>query len=355
VAYRQHTSLSSSCSTSSLIWKLDKRLAVSNNDEDARHFLAIKLLDKLIGLEIGQVACRQHQSLSSSCSTSSLVWKLDKWLAVSTLPCHQAARQAHWSGNWTSGLPSAHFLVIKLLDKLIGLEIGQAHCRQQRRRSEKKPLSISCSTSSLVWKLDKWPAVSNNAEKAKRNACHQAARQAHWSGNWTSGLPSASSLSSSCSTSSLIWKLDKLFAVNNNEEARNSLVIKLLGKLIGLEIVHVACRRHTSLSSSCSTSSLVWKLDKLIAVNDDEEARNSLVIKRSASSLIWTLDNWLAFSINLLLPKHASSKRSNNDEEARNSLVIRLFDKLCIPKCKDWRWFGFARTHLFINMANCRA
>ena len=136
------------------------------------------------------------------------------------------------------------------------------------------------------------------------------------------------SLSSSCSTSSLIWKLDKLFAVNNNEEARNSLVIKLLGKLIGLEIVHVACRRHTSLSSSCSTSSLVWKLDKLIAVNDDEEARNSLVIKRSASSLIWTLDNWLAFSINLLLPKHASSKRSNNDEEARNSLVIRLFDKL---------------------------
>jgi len=192
VAYRQHTSLSSSCSTSSLIWKLDKRLAVSNNDEDARHFLAIKLLDKLIGLEIGQVACRQHQSLSSSCSTSSLVWKLDKWLAVSTLPCHQAARQAHWSGNWTSGLPSAHFLVIKLLDKLIGLEIGQAHCRQQRRRSEKKPLSISCSTSSLVWKLDKWPAVSNNAEKAKRNPCHQAARQAHWSGNWTSGLPSAS-------------------------------------------------------------------------------------------------------------------------------------------------------------------
>jgi hypothetical protein len=78
-----------------LIWKLDKRLAVSNNDEDARHFLAIKLLAKLIGLEIGQVACRQHQSLSSSCSTSSLVWKLDKWLAVSTLPCHQAAQQAH--------------------------------------------------------------------------------------------------------------------------------------------------------------------------------------------------------------------------------------------------------------------
>jgi len=157
----------------------------------------------------------QDTSLPSSCSTSSLVWKLDKWLAVSTNPCRQAARQAHWSGNWTSGLPSAHFLVIKLLDKLIGLEIGQAHCRQQRRRSEKKPLSISCSTSSLVWKLDKWPAVSNNAEKAKRNPCHQAARQAHWSGNWTSGLPSA-----------------------------HLLVIKLLNKLIDLEIGQALCRQQ---------------------------------------------------------------------------------------------------------------
>jgi len=147
--------------------------------------LVVKLLDKLIGLEIGQVACRQHTSLSSSCSTSSLVWKLDKWLTV------------------------------KLLDKLIGLEIGQAHCRQQRRRSEKKPLSISCSTSSLVWKLDKWPAVSNNAEKAKRNPCHQAARQAHWSGNWTSGLPSA-----------------------------HLLVIKLLNKLIDLEIGQALCRQQ---------------------------------------------------------------------------------------------------------------
>jgi hypothetical protein len=141
--------------------------------------LVVKLLDKLIGREIGQVACRQHTSLSSSCSTSSLVWKLDKWLTVSTLPCHQAARQAHWSGNWTSSLPSTttkkreETLVNKLLDKLIGLEIGQVACRQQqRRKSEKKPLSSSCSTSSLVWKLDKWLAVGTPP-------CHQAAQQAH--------------------------------------------------------------------------------------------------------------------------------------------------------------------------------
>jgi hypothetical protein len=74
--------------------------------------------------------------------------------------------------------------------------------------------------------------------------------------------------------------LDKWRAVSNDdEETRNSLVIKLLDKLIGLEIGQVAYRRHTSLSSSCSISSLVWKVGMLIAVNNDKEARNSVVIQ----------------------------------------------------------------------------
>jgi len=151
---KRETPLSSSCSASLLVWKLDKWLAVSIN----------LLLPKPASIKRSNNDEEPRHSLVMSCSTSSLVCKLDKWLTVSTLPCHQAARQAHWSGNWTSGLPSAHFLVIKLLDKLIGLEIGQVAYRQHTS------LSSSCSTSSLVWKLDKLIAV-NNDEEARRNPC----------------------------------------------------------------------------------------------------------------------------------------------------------------------------------------
>jgi len=57
---KRETPLSSGCSTSSLVWKLEKLVAV-NNDEEARNSLVIQVLDKLIGLAIGQVTCRQQR------------------------------------------------------------------------------------------------------------------------------------------------------------------------------------------------------------------------------------------------------------------------------------------------------
>jgi len=93
VACRQHTTLSSSCLTSALVWELDEWLAF-NNDEEARNSLVIKLLGKLVGLEVGQVACCQHQSPSPKACKHQTEQQRRR---TTTLPCHE------------------------LLDKLIGL------------------------------------------------------------------------------------------------------------------------------------------------------------------------------------------------------------------------------------------